>query len=123
MTEMAIYEKHEGNRDRRIDSYFKADYISSQLLKSFLCATFAGVIVAGIYAIYNFEELMLEIYSMDIVAFLKGGLLYYAVFLIFYLALTAWIYSRRYDRMRRNLREYYRDLKELSAYYEEDGEQ
>lgn len=118
MTEMAIYEKREGRRDEQIDAYFEADYLSSQLLKSFLSATVVFLILTGVYCLYHFEELMLTIYSMDLKTELRTLAVRYVLFLIVFLAVTLIIYVRRYHRTRRNLRAYYRDLKELSAGYE-----
>ena len=122
MTEMAIYEKREGRQDERVDAYFKSDYLSAELLKSFLAATLVFLLLVGVYCLYHFEELMLTIYSLDLNALARQILTRYILFLLVFLAITLVIYLRRYNHTRRNLREYYRNLKELSAGYERNEE-
>ena len=122
MTEMAIYEKREGRQDERVDAYFKSDYLSAELLKSFLAATLVFLMLVGVYCLYQFEELMLTIYSLDLNALARQILTRYILFLLVFLAITLVVYLRRYNHTRRNLREYYRNLKELSAGYERNEE-
>ena len=123
MTDMAIYEKREGKQDEKIDAYYKSDYMSSEFLKSFLSATFSFMIVAAVYCVYHFEELMLTIYGMDIREMVIGVIRYYLIFVAVFLVITYLVYNKRYERTRTNLRKYYRELKELSADYERDEEQ
>lgn len=118
MTEMAIYEKREGRTDEQVDAYFKSDYLSAELLKSFLAATIVFLMLIGVYCLYHFEELMLTIYSLDLKLLIRQILTRYFLFLAVFLAITLIVYVRRYNHTRRNLREYYRNLKELSAGYE-----
>ena len=118
MTEMAIYEKREGRTDEQVDAYFKSDYLSAELLKSFLAATIVFLMLIGVYCLYHFEELMLTIYSLDLKLLIRQILTRYFLFLAVFLVITLIVYVRRYNHTRRNLREYYRNLKELSAGYE-----
>ena len=118
MTEMAIYEKREGRTDEQVDAYFKSDYLSAELLKSFLAATIVFLMLIGVYCLYHFEELMLTIYSLDLKFLIRQILTRYFLFLAVFLVITLIVYVRRYNHTRRNLREYYRNLKELSAGYE-----
>lgn len=117
MTRAAIFDKREGEKDARMDAYFKGDYISSQLLRSFLCATLAFGILLGLYAIYNFESLMLSVYSMDLAAFIGRIAVYYLIFTAVVLLATLLLYARRYERMRRKLHGYYRMMSALAKYY------
>ena len=118
MTEMAIYEKREGRTDEQVDAYFKSDYLSAELLKSFPAATIVFLMLIGVYCLYHFEELMLTIYSLDLKLLIRQILTRYFLFLAVFLVITLIVYVRRYNHTRRNLREYYRNLKELSAGYE-----
>jgi hypothetical protein len=72
----------------------------------------------GVYCLYHFEELMLTIYSLDLKLLIRQILTRYFLFLAVFLVITLIVYVRRYNHTRRNLREYYRNLKELSAGYE-----
>ena len=120
MTKLALYEKNEGVRDSRINTYFKSDYLGFQLIGSFICCTLACLLGVAIYAAYSFEELMLTIYSMDLAAFVGKAILYYAAILILFLGVTYFVYAYRYNRMRRNLDAYYKSLKNLGESYRKE---
>ncbi len=117
MTRLATYEKHHGSADEKVNSYFKTDYISGQLLRSFICGTVACFVLAAVYGFYNFENLMLTIYSMDLKAFGMRVLTMYLVFMGILMAITIGVYAYRYHKARKNLEKYYRDLNRLSDGY------
>ncbi|MDO4284666.1 MAG: hypothetical protein Q4C60_04945 [Eubacteriales bacterium] len=122
MTKMAVFEKREGTKDERMDAFFKGDYISSQLLRSFLCATLSFAILLGVYCYYNFESLMLSVYSMDLLSFMGQIIVIYVIFTALVLAVTFIVYAKRYDRMRKGMQAYYRMLSGLSASYQRKEE-
>ncbi len=117
MERMAAYEKRDGREDRKINSYFRTDYLTKQVLVTFICETIAFAILFGAYAIYNFEELIGQIYSMDLRVFLLQLLTYYLIFMGIMMGITLWVYNGRYQRARRHLNAYYQDLQRLSAAY------
>ena len=55
MTRMAAYEKEEHQKNKKIVSFFKKDYISMQMLTSIICTTIAFIIVFGLYVLYDFS--------------------------------------------------------------------
>ena len=67
MTKMAVYESGEGRKDKAVSGYFRGDYIGLQMILSFLVITAAFAAVAAAYVCFNFEELMADIYTMDLV--------------------------------------------------------
>ena len=117
MARMAAYEQEDGVRDEKINAYFRGDYITKQILITFICATIAFVILFAGYGIYNFENLIVQIYSMNLQEMLAVVLLAYAAFLI-----TVLVYTSRYKRARRHLNAYYQDLHRLSVSYRKEKE-
>ena len=117
MTRMSVYEEQEGDADSRNMQYFLSDYLGGQLLRSFWTGSAAFVLLLGAYTLYDFENMMMVIYSMDLVAFIKRMVLYYFLFLLAYSAVTVLVYYRRYQRSRRNANRYYQDLRKLMATY------
>lgn len=117
MERMAAYEKKEGREDRKINAFFRTDYLTKQVLLTFICETAAFAILFGAYAIYNFEELIEQVYSMDLRVFLLRILTYYLIFMGIMIGITLWVYNERYRRARRHLNAYYQDLQRLSAGY------
>ena len=121
MTKLALYEKNDGKESSKARKWFRADYISREMLVSFICATIAFVLIFFLYAVYNLEPLLTAIYSRDIFSFVRRFLFAYILFLAAFLLITGLVYSYRFNRARRRLRAYYRGLRKLSQMYGDDG--
>lgn len=117
MTRMASYEKDEGRKNMKIGSYFRSDYIAVQILRSVICSTIAFVVIFGLYLLYNVDELMQEMYTMDLFAYAKTILTYYVAAVVGYGAITYAVCSWRYVRAKRSLKNYYNNLKKLNSLY------
>ncbi len=118
MTKMAAYEENEGKQYMAIGSYFRADYMGKQIIRSIICATIAYFLVFGLYIFYHMESLMVDIYKIDLLEFGKKVLYYYVIFVAGYAVLTYIVYSVRYSMARKSLRKYYDNLKQLLAIYD-----
>lgn len=118
MTRMAAYEENEGKTYMSIGSYFRSDYMGMQVLRSIISATFAYLIICGLYIYYHLETFMQDIYKIDLMELGKEVLLYYVIFVVAYGLITYVIYSFRYSRAKRSLKRYYRHLKQLAAIYD-----
>ncbi len=121
MTRLAVYEKEEGKKNASIGSYFRGDYISLQIIKSVICATIAFILIVGMYAFYDFEVFMADIYKMDMMFFLRKLVMYYAVTVIGYTGLSYAVYAVRYAKAKKRLRVYFNNLKRLSILYQREG--
>ena len=115
MTRLAAYESGPGKKNVAIGSYFRSDYIGYQLLKSVVSATLAFGIVLGIYIFYHFEDLMLDVYEMDLIALGQELLRYYLIVVAIYTVLSYIIYSYRYHKARKSLKNYHQNLRKLGA--------
>lgn len=123
-TRMSVYEHKNGRADGRVNNYFRGDYIASQFLHTFVCTTIAFILLLAVLALYNFEQLMLTIYSMNLASVVVMVITAYLVFLAAFLVITFLVYSYRYKRARKRLGRYYKDLQQLAGSYqrEEDYE-
>ena len=110
---MAAYEEHEGRKDIAISGYFRGDYISFQLLKSAIYATVGFALAVAMYVLYNIETFLEDFYKMDIVEFLKGILSKYCLVLAIYLVISYFVYSYRYHRAKRHVKQYNQLLRTL----------
>ena len=88
-------------------------------MKSVVCATIAYAVCFALYIFYDFETFMQDIYKMDLVSFAKNVLLYYAVTVVIYGAISYGIYSYRYAKAKKSLKCYYNNLKKLNSLYNE----
>lgn len=119
MTRLASYEKGEGRRNVKIGNYFRSDYIAIQVLKAVISATLAFGIVFAMYILYDFEAFMLDLYKIDLFAFARNVIIYYAAFVLGYGILTYIVCTWRYARAKKSLRIYYHNLKKLGNMYNE----
>ena len=54
---------------------------------------------------------------MDILAFAKKVLTYYGITIFVYGGISYVVYSMRYSKAKRNLKQYYQNLKKLNSLY------
>ena len=113
MTRMAAYEEHEGKKDIAISGYFRGDYISFQLLKSALYATVGFALAVAMYVLYNMETFLEDFYKMDMVEFMKDILSKYILVLAIYLVISYFVYSYRYHRAKKHVKQYNQLLRTL----------
>lgn len=121
MTRMAAFEELDGKKDISISGYFRGDYISFQVLKSAIYATFCFVVAVVMYVLYDLETFMIDFYKMDIVAFCQDLLTRYAAVMAVYLIISYFVYSYRYNRAKRRIKNYNMQLRELYEMYEREG--
>ncbi len=122
MTQLALYEKKEGKQGEKAEHWFRADYISRQMLGTFLCTTIAFAILFLVYALYHLGDILTRIYTVDIWSVVRSVLAVYLLFLAGMLGITWFVYSYRYRKAQKGLRRYYKILRKLSQEYGEDSE-
>lgn len=117
MTKLASYEKGEGKRSMAVGKYFRGDYISLHLLRTVLSGSCAFLIGLGIYLLYFYEELLMNLYTIDFAALAKNVIAYYVVFLIIYGLLTYIVFTIRFIKAKKSIKRYYQNLKKLNSMY------
>lgn len=118
MTRLASYEANEGKKDISIINYFKGDYIGFQVLKSVIAATISFFALFGVYIFYNFEELMQDVYKMDLLGFGKSIIILYLCVVGAYGVISYVIFAIKYNKAKKNLKNYYSNLKKLASMYD-----
>lgn len=121
MTRLASYEQGEGKKSEAIGRYFRSDYIGVQVVKSVISASIAFVILFGLYILYDLENLMTEIYKMDLFLFAKNVLILYAGIVIGFAVITYLVYAYRYSRAKKSLKNYYNNLRKLASLYDKNN--
>ena len=121
MTKLASYEKRDEDKYRNIDSYFRGDYIILQVMKSIVAATIAFLLCFVMYILFHYEELLQNIYQIDLKEFfLQKVLVSYAIMVgscaVFSYLLSAW----KFHAAKKSLKNFYQNLKKLSAFYQDN---
>jgi hypothetical protein len=117
MTKLALYESKQGKKELQITRYSPGDYVAAQMLWSFVTGTIAFAIIAGLCALYNIEELMIELFSMDILRFAINILLIYIIFIGAYLGMCYAYISYKYGLYKKHVNKFLKGMKELYRHY------
>lgn len=118
MTGIAMFEKREGKRIFPVNYYFKGDYISRHMFRSFFSYTFCYVLGVLIWGLYHMEELLNMINLDEALVIVKDGGLLYGMGLLVYLGITFLVYQKRYEVAKRGMKVYMAKLKRLEKRYE-----
>lgn len=118
MTELAVLEKKNRAQLKQASGYFKSDYISRYLIRSFVSYTICSAVLFCIWIVFHMDLFLSTIEIEQLIRLTKGGILLYIAGLVFYLLLTWWIYGRRYATASRMNRIYIAKLKHLDKRYE-----
>lgn len=119
MTKLASYEKREGKQSMAIGKYFRGDFITLHLLKAVISATIAFFIGLGLYLLYYMDDLLENLYTMDLALFARNIISIYVIFVVVYCCLTYIVFTYRFVKAKKSIRKYYQNLKKLNAMYHE----
>lgn len=123
MTKLAIYEKKEGKEDIKLSRYFRRDYVRLHLLYTLIAVTAGYLLVLALIGAYQMEYLIKEAVHLDYIGIGKMILGIYVILLTVYMMASMIGYSLYYDKSRKKLAKYFRMLRKLRSFYqEEDGE-
>lgn len=122
MTRLAIFDQKEGRDCQPMISYFRKDYIAKEMIKSFITGTVAFFLIASVIVLYQMEDLMERINSLDIRQIVIRGILAYVACMGAYLLITYAIYYMRYTKGRQKVKRYYLHLKRVNRIYKEEDQ-
>ena len=114
MTRMASFEASEGKQAIRICNYFRSDYVVLNVVRSIVGSTIAFFVILGLYIYYNIDKLLQDIYSMDLIETGKTLITWYIVFVGVFALASYVVYSFRYDKAKKNIKDYNSALRTLS---------
>lgn len=118
MTELAVFEKKNKAPLKIAAGYFKSDFVSRHLIRSFLSYTLCSMLVMGSWVLLHLDLLVSTLETESLLRLGKQGMIWYLAGLGAYLLLTGWIYGKRYNLAIRLNRIYVAKLKHLDKRYE-----
>lgn len=120
MTKLAAYEQDREQENMAINQYYKGDYVSFQMIKTFVCSTIAFFILVILYVLCQMEELTALLYKIDYRDYLMKLVVLYAVFTIAFQLIALVVYSQRYKRAHREQKHYLNRLKKVARLCESE---
>lgn len=120
MIKLAQFDQNDGAACKPMTQYARKDYVSLQMLKSFVTGSLSYVLVFGLWALHSLEGLFQMISGMEIKAVVIALALSYAVFMVIYLGATYIIFCVKYTQGRKRVKNYYANLKKVNQMYERE---
>lgn len=119
MTKMAAFENREGKKCEPMKKYFRGDYISLQMIKSFFTGSIAYLAVIALVCVCNLETILDNLDTIDYLELGKNMLLLYGSCMVVYLIITYVVYQLRYSAGRKKLKVFYSQLRKVEKIAEE----
>lgn len=117
MIKMAAFDEHDGKGCKPMMQYARKDYVSLQLLCSFVTGSIAFALVAGLWVLYSLEELLQQINTMDIPGFIVSVVIRYLIFMAVYLAATYITFNMKYTVGRKKVKGFYNNVKKVNKIF------
>ncbi|QHQ59715.1 hypothetical protein Ana3638_01980 [Anaerocolumna sedimenticola] len=120
MTKLALYEQNEGKEDIKLGKYYKTDYVRLQVLKTVVCVTIAYLLILLMIGMYKAEYIISKLVTFNFVRIGQYLLGFYIMTMAVFITGSIIGYSLKYDNSRKSLSKYYKSLKKLSSFYQEE---
>ena len=120
MTRLAIYEEGQVIADDKMNGYFKNDYIVGHMVGSFVSGTIACLLIALVYCCYHYDTLLIQLFENQLTGLIRTAATLYAAFMIFFLAVSFFVYLWRINALKGRLDRYNRRLEHLKESYEKE---
>lgn len=120
MTKMAAYEAGEGKEYMPIKQYYRRDYVSYEMIKTFITSTISFGILFLFWMIYKMEDLTEFLKGRDLPELGMQIIIRYVIFVCVYQIIAYAVYTRRYRKATVSVKEYYTTLKKVERLQEKE---
>ncbi len=120
MTRTAIYEKHEGKEDLKVNQYGSSDYVRFNMLKTLIGVTISVFLCSCIYLMCSSEDIFQLIFKIDVKALARLLLTAYFLSLVVYIIISLLFYQYKYSKAKKRLKQYNKNLTLIEEY--DDGQ-
>ena len=118
--QLALLDRKEGKTLENHRVFYRGDYISKELLKSFFSGTIFFMAVTLLMLFSDLDRLMIEVNKIDYEVFAMQFVAVYLAFISVYLIITYVIYALRYEKQKHKVKIYRNHLKKLNKLYAKD---
>lgn len=120
MTKMASYEEGEGKEYMPIKQYYRKDYVTLGMIKTFIASTVAFGILFLCWILYEMEKITEILNDRDLTEFGMSILVVYFIFIAVYQVIALLVYNRRYTKASASLKEYHSVIKKVERLHEKE---
>lgn len=120
MTRMASYEAGQGKEDMPIKQYYRRDYVSYEMIKTFITSTISFGILFLCWMLYKMEDLTEFLKGKELPDLGMSIVIKYVIFIVIYQIIAYIVYVRRYKKATAGIKEYYSTLKKVQKLQEKE---
>lgn len=117
MTKISILEEKTGKESLTIGNYYKSDYISFQMVRTFLATTVAFVLMLVLGVMYQVDFLMGNLHKVQLTLLAKEILVGFICYSIVMQVIAYGVYATRYYFAQKHLKVLKENVEELSDIY------
>ncbi len=123
MTKLAVYEEGPGKKDLKINCYTKKTYVNIKQLESIIAVTFAYVLGILLYCFGIYTDIISQGLSFPYEKYLIYAIVLYVFILVIDFVVTRRYYSRVYEKMREDIKQYDHNLYRLQRYIQKEEDE
>ena len=120
MVKLASYEAKDGAEELKINSFFRKDYVSYNVLVTLLWITLGYLSVAGLLCLSFLKKILENLSFSNIVLLVTAIVAGYILTLVVYGIGTARFYKKKYQMAKEGVKKYGKDLETLERIYERE---
>lgn len=114
MTKLSLYEQKNQKKEIKTSRFFKSDYMLMKMLSSFFYITVAYILALVLWIMYGSEHLVSGLTTTGkFIGIVTVLVLIYIIVTVAYMIFSYAFFSKRFKKIRKNLKEYNGDLKTL----------
>lgn len=118
LVKIAKFDTNDGKSSKPMTQYARKDYVSLQMLKSFVTGTITYAMMFAIWALYSMDTLIRKMTGNGIFEFAAKVLILYLTFMLLYMGATYIVFQVKYTEGRKKVKKYYNSLRTVNVMYE-----
>lgn len=120
MTKLAVYEEGPGKQDLKINCYTRKTYVNIKQLESIIAVTFAYILGMVLYCFGIYTDIISRGLGFPYRKYLIHAAILYVLLILLDLICTRRHYSKVYDRMKEDIKQYDHTLYRLQRYIQKE---
>ena len=116
MTKLAVYEEGPGKKDLKINCYSKKAYVNIKQLESVIAVTMAYILAMVLYCFGIYTDIISRGWSFPYQKYIVHAIILYFILIIIDILCTRRYYTKVYEKMKEDIKQYDRNLYRLEKY-------
>ena len=120
MTKLAVYEEGPGKKDLKINCYSKKTYVNIKQLESIIAVTMAYILGIVLYCFGIYTDIISRGLDFPYRKYIVHAIILYFVFIIIDILCTRRYYTKVYEKMKEDIKQYDHNLYHLERYIQKE---